>query len=144
MKEIKKEFKREVVETTTVYQASDGTEFNSKEECQKYENSAAGVLLAKIATFSTETPNSLDDCDENEYKLVIPTNDEELDALNQLYFLFGGRNSKELFFTKEYLNRPVLMGYRRCCESIDWCWFYKLDDFIKESTQDKFILMPKP
>lgn len=43
MKEITKENKS----TYTVYQATDGTEFNSKEECQKYEDTAKCVLLTK-------------------------------------------------------------------------------------------------
>jgi hypothetical protein len=43
MKEIQKETKQYV----TVYEAIDGTEFTSKEECKKYEESAKCVLMAK-------------------------------------------------------------------------------------------------
>ena len=42
-----KEITKEVKNTYTVYQASDGTEFNSKEECKKYEDTAKCVLLTK-------------------------------------------------------------------------------------------------
>lgn len=43
MKEIQKETKQYI----TVYEAIDGTEFKSKEECKKYEESAKCVLIAK-------------------------------------------------------------------------------------------------
>lgn len=43
MKEIQKETKQYI----TIYEAVDGTEFNSKEECAKYEKSAECVLIAK-------------------------------------------------------------------------------------------------
>ena len=43
MKEVQKEIKQYI----TVYEAIDGTEFKSKEECKKYEESAKCVLIAK-------------------------------------------------------------------------------------------------
>lgn len=43
MKEIQKETKQYI----TIYEAVDGTEFKSKEECAKYEKSAECVLMAK-------------------------------------------------------------------------------------------------
>jgi hypothetical protein len=46
MKEVTKE--RTKVEKYTVYQAIDGTEFNTREECQEYDNSAKGVLRGKL------------------------------------------------------------------------------------------------
>lgn len=43
MKEVQKEIKKHI----TIYEAIDGTEFKSKEECIKYEESAKCVLIAK-------------------------------------------------------------------------------------------------
>ena len=43
MKEVQKEIKKHI----TIYEAIDGTEFKSKEECEKYEESAKCVLIAK-------------------------------------------------------------------------------------------------
>jgi hypothetical protein len=43
-----KEITKERVQKYTVYQAVDGTEFNTVEECQKYDNSAKGVLRGKL------------------------------------------------------------------------------------------------
>lgn len=145
MKEIKKELKKEIIETTTIYQAADGTEFNDAEECKKYENSAAGMLMCKVSDFSLgEISNTMDENDDSIYKLVIPTTQEQIDTLNHLHKLFGGRTLDTLYFTPDCLNRPIVMGYRTYDSQIDWCWFYKLDNVIKDLTQDKFILMPKP
>lgn len=47
MKTIQKEVKR--IEHVTMYQAPDGTEFNSADECLKYENSAKGVMRSRIS-----------------------------------------------------------------------------------------------
>ena len=46
MKEITEE--RTKVEKYTVYQAVDGTEFDSQKECEEYEKSARGVLRGKL------------------------------------------------------------------------------------------------
>lgn len=51
MKEIQKETKQYV----TVYEAVDGTEFTSKEECKKYEESAQCVLMAKYSKLVTKS-----------------------------------------------------------------------------------------
>lgn len=48
MKEIKEELKREVVDTYIHWEAVDGTVFEQKEECEKYEKSALGMLRGKI------------------------------------------------------------------------------------------------
>lgn len=48
MKEIKEEIKREVVDTHTHWEAVDGTVFEQKEECEKYEKSALGMLRGKV------------------------------------------------------------------------------------------------
>ena len=47
MKEIKEEFKKEVVDTHIYYEADDGTRFDSKEECSKYEDTVFCVLMAR-------------------------------------------------------------------------------------------------
>lgn len=145
MKEIKKEIKKEIIETITIYQAADGTEFNNPEECNKYENSAAGMLICKVDDFSLgEVSNGMDESDENIYKLVIPSEQEHIDTLNHLHKLFGGRNLDTLFFNSNCLYRPIIMGYRIYNDQIDWCWFYRLDNVIKDLTKDGFVLTRKP
>ena len=42
-----KEIKKTVESFVTVFVANDGTEFEDRTECQRYDNSAKGVLMAK-------------------------------------------------------------------------------------------------
>ena len=48
MKEVKREVKREVVDTIIEYYAYDGTKFNSEKECKKYESTAACLVNYKV------------------------------------------------------------------------------------------------
>lgn len=48
MKEIKKEVKREVVDTIIEYYAYDGTKFDSEEECKKYESTVVCLVNYKV------------------------------------------------------------------------------------------------
>ena len=54
MKEVTIETQR--VETHVLYEAVDGTRFCSKEECEKYENSAKGVLRGKLKALIVNEP----------------------------------------------------------------------------------------
>ena len=56
MKEVQKEIKQHI----TVYEAVDGTEFKSKEECKKYEESAKCVLIAKYSKLVVKTGSESD------------------------------------------------------------------------------------
>lgn len=56
MKEVQKEIKQHI----TVYEAIDGTEFNSKEECKKYEESAKCVLIAKYNKLVVRSASEFD------------------------------------------------------------------------------------
>lgn len=56
MKEVQKEIKQHI----TVYEAVDGAEFKSKEECKKYEESAKCVLIAKYNKLVVKTGSESD------------------------------------------------------------------------------------
>ena len=147
MKEINKTIKKEIVDDVTLYEAADGTQFRDKAECLKYEQSAAGVLMARVKEFT------IAECDDSElfymsedskYRTLVPKTQEHLDILNQLYFIFEGREKREERFTQKHINGVILLGYRFCGGDLDWVWFYSLDHIIKTITGDSYILMPKP
>jgi hypothetical protein len=149
MKEVKEEIKREVVDTHIHYEAIDGTVFNDKEECQKYENSAIGVLLGKTVAFTVAhdgdgtSVNPFNDNDDNNYKVLLPQSQEDIDVLNQLH-LFP-RNCEDYpnpKFTKEHIGKLILMGYRIYDNALDWTWFYELDKVINTMTAGKYVLTP--
>lgn len=134
MKEIQKEIQE--VRYVTLYEAADGETFHSKEECEKYENSAAFVLLDKIKKFKIDAEidrNEYDflDCNEdNDYIVAVPRTQEDIDTLNQLWFMHGGKNCEAGKFDAKDINTPILVGSRIYGNEIEWAWFYKIKDMI--------------
>lgn len=141
MKEIKKEIKREIVDIHTSYEAADGTIFTDKKECEKYENSAAAMLLAKLVECEVARQMDtdwFDDSGDNEYRTVLPTTQEHIDTLNQLFFIYNGRDKHEQKFSKKDIGRFVLVGYRLYKDALDWVWFYKFDYMVEQMTGGKY------
>lgn len=142
MEIIEKKRTKEITETFTYYKATDGTEFHDQQQCEKYEQSAAAVLLSKLTDCELsrgEDMEWLDTCDENEYRILSPRTQEHIDALNQLWFMHGGKN-KEARFTKEDIGKVILMGVRIYGEGLDWAWFYNLNNVVNTITKGKFCL----
>ena len=100
MKEITKEMKS----TYTVYQAIDGTEFNSKEECQKYEDTAKCLLLTKYKPLVKRTVSEYDifNTGSDEYMIDILqylSSESDIDILIQLNRLYySGRRLDDDFY----------------------------------------------
>ena len=104
MKEIKKEKKSTYI--YTVYQAVDGTEFNSEEECQKYEGTAKCLLLTKYKPLVKRTASESDifNTGSDEYMIDILqylSSESDIDILIQLHKLYcSGRNFNDDFYNK--------------------------------------------
>ena len=89
MKEVTKEHTK--VEKYVVYQAVDGTEFNSKEDCEAYDSSAKGVLRGKLKALTVNDEyNGWDLMGGNEDNPIIavkiPT-EADIDIVLQNYYL---------------------------------------------------------
>lgn len=84
-----KEIKEEVKTYTTKYKAIDGCVFNSKEECEKYENTAKAVFKSKFKklVLSETTEYNLFNVgsDENTLYLVKMSSIADADTVKQLY-----------------------------------------------------------
>ena len=136
--EVKSEF------TIKYYRAFDGTDFKDSEECQKYEESAYGVIASKlmecVVKENVEIPE-FDISDENVYHTIVPRTEEHIDLINQIYFMFNGRT--EPLCTIADVGTPILWGFRLCNNVIDWAWFYKLNNFIEKVTNNKFVVYEK-
>ena len=91
MKERIKETRREIVETHTYYEATDGTVFNSQEECRKYENSAFGVLRGRVSTLIVgKKANAWDlmgGYDDNVVVAVAMSKEEDVNTVLQMLYL---------------------------------------------------------
>ena len=90
-----KEIKREVTSVEVVYQAADGTEFKSKEECKAYDESARCMLYAKYnqKVINTNTEFGLFGfgSDENTIEVVKLETQADADLITQL-FLFENKH----------------------------------------------------
>ena len=87
MKEIQK--KREVFDTW--YEATDGTEFRTREECEKYEQTAHAVVRQKFLKLVIADKTEYDffhvGSDDTTVYAVKMDSQEEADTVLQLYFL---------------------------------------------------------
>ena len=87
MKEVQK--KREVYDTW--YEAIDGTEFRTREECEKYEQTAHAVVRTKFLKLVVEERSEYDffgvGCDDNTTYAVKMNSQEDVDTVLQLYYL---------------------------------------------------------
>lgn len=89
MKEVTKE--RTKVEKYTVYEAVDGTQFDFKEDCEKYDNSAKGVLRGKLkALIINDEYNGWDlmgGIEDNTIIAVKVPTEKDIDIVLQNYYL---------------------------------------------------------
>lgn len=87
MKEIVKE--RTKVETYSIYQAADGTVFDTKEECEKYEQTARFVLNTKFKRLVVKETTEWDlfhaGSDDNIVYAVRLEKGADVDTVMQLY-----------------------------------------------------------
>lgn len=143
MKEVKETITKEV--TVIKYQAFDGEKFATADECHKYENSAAGVLLGKIDDFTVKADCSFepDISDENKYKAVIPRNQHDIDVLNQLWKLYRGKTEENLKFDGTYIKSLIFIGYRFDYSDqgeLDWVWFYDIKSMVEKACENKYTV----
>lgn len=114
MKEVIKE--RTNVEKYKVYQATDGTEFKTLEECAEYEASARGVLRGRFKEFIVNDKYNCWDLlrgeEENQcLAIVVPTEEAKYVILQNYYldqaWILKPNNSKH----KERVDNAVQKAY---------------------------------
>ena len=85
------EVKKERTEYDTWYKASDGAEFRTKEECEKYEQTARAVVRTKFLKLVVEEGTEWDffkvGNDENPVYAIKINSQEEADTVLQLYYI---------------------------------------------------------
>ena len=124
----------EVKSFKTVYVAVDGTEFDEREQCEKYDKSALGVVqgrVKKLAVKITDEWRAVGGGEDHECWIVIPKKPEDVDAIKQLLALYGnGQNTDEL---DEQLGKPVFLmwNYEK-----DYVWFKTLESIVKYASED--------
>ena len=89
MKEITKECTK--VEKYTMYEATDGTEFRTREECEKYEQTAHAVVRTKFLKLVVDEKTEWEffdvGSDENTVYAIKMNSQEDADTVLQLYYI---------------------------------------------------------
>ena len=114
MKEIQKETKQYV----TVYEAVDGTEFTSKEECKKYEESAKCVLMTKYNKLVVKTCTEYDlfNCigsEDETVDIIKITSLSDIDTILKLIALYYPSSAKDTEWMQKREDRFYPCGGRR-------------------------------
>ena len=131
MKEIKKEIIRK--EYQTVYIATDGSEFYDKNECEKYEKSAMGVVSSRYKKFvvKSTTEEGLTKCGSGDYiiEVVKLTEYSDIDIVVQLYcLLFSTNDNEQITKIRELCKQAVRTGdLLLICRGYDYDNFWVID-----------------
>lgn len=130
----------------TGYQAEDGRIFSSKEECEKYENTAYSVIKRdfeklKLAEYCEcqVFENQGYGSDEYMYWLVEIKNSDDLFIANK----FSEVTKSPKRFENEHINKKLLVSMGCCWDNLKVSYIRSYDDIIAEFTKDmnKIFLM---
>lgn len=104
-----KEVKIEKIEKVTMYEAPDGTQFKTKEECKKYEDSLLGILKAKYSKIKLKTYSEYDlfgvgheDC---YIDIVQLKSKEDIDTILHLCQYYGYKSEESINKNLEFLEK---------------------------------------
>ena len=137
---IKDTKERIIKETYQVYIAKDGTEFLSEDECVKYESTAAAMLLARLNNIELARDYNTDwmnEDDESNYRTVVPGCEDDINTLNHLWFMYGGKGKKARFSAKN-IGDVIMVGWRECNSMVSWVWFNNINTIVKDITNNHY------
>ena len=127
---MKKEEKKVVRESyVTTFVAIDGTEFNSQQDCEKYEKSVECSIRVRLNDITIRRTNQEtaflcgnEDC---ECQIVRPRNAADIDTINQLVCLLRNQDpdkiNDENLVHDENIGECVVICYSY---GNDWAWLY--------------------
>lgn len=121
-----KEIKKEITNYVYQYESFDGTLFDTKEECEKYEKSAEGVLKLKFQDLVVDKHNSWDlmgGYEDNDVIAVKLTKEEDKDTVLQLYLLLH----------PYYIKDDISDSHKK--------WLEEYKSYIDEAFEKKDILL---
>lgn len=136
---------KEITRTKTEvvgYESTDGTYFDTKDECQRYEQSALCVVRGRIKEIALKSTTEYGlfemgsvDCD---LFVVIPKSKEDINLLNQLAILINGDDQRQV--TDGAIGKTVFVytGYNN-----DSCWFDTLESLVRRITDGKYTVVEK-
>lgn len=147
MKKIQKEIKT----YESVYVADDGTEFKNESECRAYDESAKGVLNARLKAITVKESNEYHifdkGCEDNPVEVLKPTADD-VQTILQVFLLYNSylttnktdAHDKEIEEARKLIERAIsendylLVGRGYDYDSF---WFYGTCNSIAENIREK-------
>lgn len=117
------------IEEVVGYKSKDGKEFATKEECEKWEKSAKGVLmdmyksLEHLGRISEQDLLYLGGCDDYFYDIVKPNSVADIEILNRFIKEYSYGTSRVI--TADYIGKELLIsesdydGYIGYCTTFD-------------------------
>lgn len=125
----------EVKSFKTVYVAVDGTEFNDKEECRKYDESALGVLKGRVKKLAVRVSNEEDllysGGGDNESWVIIPKSADEIALIRQLLLVMGLKMER----TEELESQIGKVIWLTQNYDQDYMWFDTLEALTKRVSE---------
>lgn len=117
----------------TVYVAVDGTEFDDKEQCEKYDKSALGIIKGRVNKLAVKITNAWDAVggdEEHELWIVVPKKAEDVVAIGQLLSFYG--NKQDTGELDEQIGKPIFLIWDY---DQDYIWFRTLESIVKYASE---------
>lgn len=134
--------KIEELKYRVAYVAPDGSEFDTQEECLKYEKSALGVLRSRLKAIEVFRGSEEDlfticgSCDDD-VSVFVPRTVDDIYLLRQMILLGGRSEEYAERLGEDQVGKPVIFdfGYDGSYFS-----FMTLDDFVSVATDGRFTV----
>lgn len=137
--------KKEIINKTYVetYVATDGTEFDDKEQCLRYEKSALGVLKGRLAKFTLKTGSECDlfggcGCDENNAHVVVPKTEDEVKVVQQIMYHCAYGEWKQKNADRVAIGKVLVVIFSY---DGDDAWLVDLGDVVSNATDGKWSVV---
>lgn len=132
-------------EIITSYVAADGTEFNSREACEKYEQSYLCAIMSKIKAITIKETSEYGlfeaGSDDHTCYVVIPKTPQDITNILQMNSAINNSNTPTDYITDGDINKVLILtvGYDG-----DWMSIKRLDDIIDHITCGLFTIAENP
>ena len=132
-------------ETITTYVAADGTEFNNREACEKYEQSYLCAIMSKIKAITIKETGEYSlfeaGSDDHTCYVVIPKTPQDITNILQMHSAINNTSTPTDYITDGDVNKVLILtvGYEG-----DWMSIKRLDDIIDHITCGLFTIAENP
>lgn len=128
----------------TIYQAEDGTEFSDRRECEIYDNSALGILFAKLKNITLREDTLCDifnfgSSDWFTY-VIVPKTLEDIETIQRIYSIVNHTSS---FLGKEHIGSIILMHIYWNDDNIESLFLTDFNECVKDMSNNEFTIVKK-